>query len=254
VNLIDSEDVSQWEGMVKPNEEVVQTGKFSFELFGKYPTELITKEYLPIDSGKTYFLSAWMRTVDEKLPASAYLGLRLYDENKRPILINNVASYSETETKLAAAVGKGDQKLFVENCPKWLEQKYSAIAFNVEQNLSDLPNRDLSPQVEKIEDEGGRYAVSLKAPLQKDYPVGTPVRLHSPWGAPMYNTGVSGWMPAEWKHFSVSLKGEAQSGNPGNQFWRSTKYARVFVWFGNWDKKPEEGAKLLVDDISFTVE
>jgi hypothetical protein len=58
-------------------------------------------------------------------------------------------------------------------------------------------------------------------------------------------------MPAEWKQFSTAMSGEAQSGAPGDKFWPGTKYVRVFVWFGNYDKIPKEGARLLVDDITF---
>jgi hypothetical protein len=48
------------------------------------------------------------------------------------------------------------------------------------------------------------------------------------------------------------MHGIAKSGTPIDKFWAGTKYVRVFVWFGNWNRKPEKGAKLLVDDIKFT--
>ena len=33
-------------------------------------------------------------------------------------------------------------------------------------------------------------------------------------------------------------------------FWKGTAYVRPFIWFGNWNRLPKKGAKLLVDGFS----
>lgn len=252
-SFMNCEDTSGWEGMVKVNKQLKHSGDGCFELYGKYRTELLYSKLIPVDVNEEYNLSAWMRTLDERYPASAYLGLYMYDKNKKVINIHNVGIHPDTETTLAKDVHKGSKELHVIKNPKWTKVPYKAVAFNVESQYQDLPNYNISPQIENIIDDGEQYKVVLKTPMNEAYPAGTKVRLHFPWGMP-FLYGASGWMPAEWKEFSISLKGEAQSGNVRDQFWRGTKYVRVFIWFGNWNRKPESEARLLVDDINFSLE
>jgi hypothetical protein len=252
-NLVHCKNSAEWEGMVKLNYQVKRSGDNSFELYGKYPTEMICKQMIPVDINKTYKLSIWMRTLDQQLPASGYFGLRMYDKNKKPININNVAVFSATETTLVAGIVKGSKELRVAKNERWLQEKYSAVAFNIETDYKDLPNFNISPQIDKIVDEGENYKVILRSSIDADYPAGIKVRLHSPWGNPFFWIA-SGWMPTEWKQFSAILKGESPCGIPNDKFWTGTKYVRVFIWFGNWDRIPKDGARLLVDDIKFTCE
>jgi len=178
--------------------------------------------------------------------------LRMYDKDKRPIILSNVVVIPATESILVSDAIKDTKEIFVVKNTELLKPKNSMLAFNTEDKYQDLPNFDLS-QVDKIVDEGKQYKVILLTPLKKTYPSGTKVRLHYPWGAPFYWVA-SGWMPTEWKQFSTTMKGEAQIDAPGDKFWKGTKYVRVFAWFGNYDRIPEEGARLLVDDIKFTCE
>ena len=248
--LLKGDDISEWKGMVKINTSVKHSNIGSFELYGKYPTELISSQMFPVDMNKTYIISAWMRSLDDHFPASANLGMRMYDKDRKEIKINNECSYPDTETSTAADSVIGSKELLVVKNPEWLKIKHSLIAFNIKEQYQDLPNFDLSPQIEKLIDEGARYKVVLRGPLEKTYPAGTKIRLHSPWGAPFY-WGADGWMPMEWKNFSNTIKGEAQNGTPKDKFWKGTKYVRIFVWFGNWNRIPKEEARLLVDDIKF---
>jgi hypothetical protein len=247
--ILTSKDVAEWTGMIKINPKIKRSGIGSFELYGKYPTELISKKMIPIDLNKTYKLSAWMRTLDRQFPASAYMGLRMYDKNKHAIYINNVGVCEGTESTLLKSKA-GTTELLVALNPNWEKQKYAAIAFNIEDNYQDLPNFNISPEIKKIIKEENNYKVILKTPLKKSYPAGTKIRLHLPWGVPLYSV-TYGWAPTEWKQFSATLTGEALSGAPNDKFWRGTKYVRVFVWFGNYDRIPTKSARLLVDDINF---
>ncbi|MFA6930101.1 MAG: hypothetical protein WCT05_07220 [Lentisphaeria bacterium] len=247
--LIDSEDISAWSGKVLANREIKLSGEFSFETFGKYPTETIAKEFIPVSPDKTYSLSGFMRSLSADNPASGYLGLKMYDKDKRYIGICNVATLTK-QSALSAPAAIGDLQVLVKLNLEWLEIKHSAIAFNVQKDYSDLPNFDLSPQVSEFIQDGENLKVVLKSALKKDYPMGTLVRLHSPWGAPLYWIA-QGWMTNEWQEFKTILKGEAEQGTSKNKFWQGTKYVKPFFWFGNWDRIPKEGARLLVDQIRF---
>ncbi len=250
-HLLDGKAASTWSGMVKINEAVKLTGEGSFELYGKYPTELISSEMIPIDMGSTYTISAWMRSLEATLPASANMGLRMYTKEKRPITMQNVGAVYNSETALAEPAMKGTTELRIVGNPRWLEHRGNCVAFNVADDYADLPNYALSAPIKEVLDEGEHYTIRLATPLSSDYPNGVKVRLHSPYGAPLYGAA-DGWIPAEWTNFSRTLQGEARFGASGHQFWRGTAYVRPFVWFGNWNRIPEEGARLLVDKISFT--
>ena len=247
--LIKSGNPSEWEGMVKINTEITHSGKGSFELYGKYPTEVISKQMIPIDMNKSYIMSCKLRSLDSQFPASAFFGLRMYDENKRQIYWNNEAVIPATETTLTTDAKEGTKELSVVPNPLWLKSKRPAIAFNVQDAYEDLPNFEVSPEIAKISDEEDEYKITLKTPLKKSYPAGTKIRLHSTYGAP-FCWAARGWIPQEWKEFSHTMKGESEKGTPGDKFWKGTKYVRIFVWFGNYDKIPDEKARLLADDIS----
>ncbi len=254
--LIDCENLSRWEGMVQPNKDVKRSGAFSFELYGKYPTRLASADMIPIDMNKVYTLSGWFRTLDEKHQASANFGLEMYDEHKRMICYCNVSVKPGTEANLMADVEKGGKVLMVTKNSKWLElmntpvPNNTLIAFNADDNNRDLPNFDLSCSFMEITDENDHYRVELREPLATAFKAGTKLRLHAPWGAPLYWIA-DGWMPTEWKQFSTILTGEAANGTPEDQFWKGTKFVRIIVKFGNYNRLPDNEARLLVDDISF---
>lgn len=250
-NLIDWGNPAEWTGKVQLNKEFKHSGEFSFETYGDYPTRTDFREFIPIDPESTYTLSAYMRSLDPAKPASAYLGLYMFDQDKRLIAIKNVAVFPETESVLVNDAVESAQEIIVRYNPNYSDYENAAVAFNIEDDYGDLPNYDISPRVKAFSpEENGSLKITLTAPLKKSYPAGSKVRLHSPWGAPFY-WGVQGWMPGEWEKFSIFLKGIADSGTPKDKFWKGTKYVKPFIWFGNWDRRPEDGARLLVDDISF---
>lgn len=249
---IDGEDVSAWTGLVQINREVKRSGEGSYELFGKYPTELISKEMVEIDFERTYTLSCWMRSLSEELPASAYMGLRMYDEHKRAIYLCHVSPIPNSETTLIKEAKKGDTELLLAYNQNWPDKVNAKLAFNCQENYQDMPNFDLA-DIEKVEkdNEGKTLRLRLKKALTQDYSANTKVRLHSPYTQPFY-WAAQGWMPKQWKHFTWELTGKAAYGASNKQFWPGTKYARFFIRFGNWDRIPKEGARLLVDDITFS--
>ena len=134
-DLVDCKNPAEWEGMVKSNDLVKHSGNSSFELYGKYPTEIICKQMIPIDLDKTYKLSAWMRTLDKQFPASGYFGLRMYDKDQKPINFNNVAVFPATETTLAADAVKDAKELSVVKNAEWLKPKDSAWHSTLKTNI-----------------------------------------------------------------------------------------------------------------------
>ena len=246
------EKAEKWQGHVEFAPEYARDKGPCFVLYGKYPTRLVYKDFIPVDPGKIYTLKASFRTLDPNLPASAYLGLNLYDENKHIIGHYNVQACSNTDSEVISA-RKGDKFLTVRMIKNYDKIKYSAVAFNTKKDFSDLPNYDISPQCAKMSaDKDGNLRIDLKYPLKKDYKKGTPVRLHSPWSPSLYFLA-SGWMPAgDGRDCTAVLHGILNGpGVPHKKFWKGTKYVRPFVWFGNWNRLPKKGAKLLIDGFSF---
>ena len=250
-NLIDCENPKLWKTKAKLNTEIKRSGKYSFETFGKYPTRTDFKKFIPVDPKKTYVLTSYMRSLAPKQPASGYMGLYMFDKNKKLIGYNQVAVYAGTESELIAPALKGSKEIIIKKNDKCLKLKYWAVAFNAKDKYADLPNSDLSPKGKTIKADGDKIKLTLLSPLKKDYKAGTKIRIHSPWGTPFY-WGAQGWMPGEWKKFTVTLKGIAPYGVSNKHFWKGTKYVKPFIWFGNWNRRPKAGARLLVDDFTFT--
>ena len=249
--LVNIQDTNQWKGKVELVKEQSKENNPCFVLYGRYPTKLIYKHYIPIDSNKSYTFKARLRTLDEKLPASGYMGFQVLDKNKREITYQNVVVLPLEYSEVISAK-KGSKEVLIKLIPKFEKIKKQKLAFNAKEDQSDLPNFDLSSackKVTKIDEK--TIKVELTKPLTKDYAKGSKIRIHSKYSVPMYYL-VSGWMPAgNGKECVATLNGVANT--PGaikTQFWKGTKYARPFVWFGNWNRKPQAGAKLLVDKIS----
>ena len=246
------EKPEMWKGMVKFVPEFARGRGPCFLLYGKYPTPLIYNRYIPVSPDKTYVLKASFRTLDPQLPASAYLGLELFDEHKRMIGFRNLRYAARSESKVVSA-NAGEKFLIVKRFPSYKTIKVAVVAFYAKADYSDIPNFDLSPQMANMELHGeNEIKINLKKPLKKSYPAGTDIRLHSPWSPSMYFLG-AGWMPAgEGKSFTATLRGLSDKPEtPRDKFWKGTKYVRPFIWFGNWSKLPKPGAKLLVDGFSF---
>lgn len=215
--------------------------------------KITSPNWISIDPGKTYSLEGLFRSASCEKPASAYFGLIMYDKDKRPIYLAHVSTHPTTTAELAEAVEAGQKSLVVSRAETWPGVEYGAIAFGAKDDMSDLPNFSTSPQIDGVVRQDGtdKFTVKLKEPLQAAYPAGTQVRLHEPWTQPLFWVA-NEWVPSTWKKYEVKIGGEASFGAPMNQFWHGTRYVRVFFELGNWDKVPEDGAKLQCQDISFS--
>ncbi len=249
--IVDQANPKKWSGKVEFAPEHAGTYGPCFVLYGNYPTPLIYNEYIPINPAKTYIFKVRFRTLDPALPASGYMGFELFDAQKRKLTYSHVVHAGLGYSEVISAK-KGDKFMIVKMIPDFHKIKNLRTAFHVKEDYSDIPNMDLSPACTKVEKTAdGNLRLELRSGLKKDYPAGTKIRFHTPYGAPMYYLA-SGWMPAgEGKVCTAILSGiYDKPGAPGKQFWKGTVYARPFVWFGNWNRKPQKGAKLLVDGFS----
>lgn len=249
----DAEDpvaFAAWEGEKEYHADGGRNGGAAFELT-KLNGYVISPEWIPVDSKKTYRLEGYFRSLSSETPASAYFGIIMYDAQKRPIPLKSVLAYTNTPNKLAEDAKKRATSLIVANATGWADIPNCAIAFGAQDDFSDLPNFQVSSKVVSYSQrKEGDFEVLLSGPLDRDYPAGTPIRLHSPWGTYLYQIADE-WTPTEWTRYTKTLHGEALHGAPTNQFWPGTRFIRVFGMLGNWNRIPKKEARLLMDDVTF---
>lgn len=254
--LTETDNPASWQGMVKLVPESARGRGPCFVLCGKYPTPLVYRKLIPVDPAKTYVLKVSFRSVSEELPASAYLGVEIYDAQKRLIAIRNVWVKSGSDSEVVSARA-GENFLTLGMIPDFAKFKSCVVAFWAKKDGSDLPNYEISPRCQTMKpDENGNLRIELKKPLEKSYPAGTPTRFHAYYPHSMYDLA-AGWVPAgQGCDPVVRLHSEGHepggTGGKARKFWKGTKYFRPYVWFGNWNRIPKPGAKLLVDSWSVT--
>jgi len=140
------------------------------------------------------------------------------------------------------------------NAVDWKAVKIPAIAFDVKQDLSDLPNNN-SQRISNIEVKDDITEISLRKPLQKSFKKGTPVRQH------IYQDPF--WLAVEvkpsWQEYSIFIGGESERGRPDrkkinkvNKVWHGTEYIQVIILTNMGKKKSSKTyTRFLIDDISF---
>ena len=108
--------------------------------------------------------------------------------------------------------------------------------FNAQADLSDLPNRTLSPRLVKNSGKrnaDGTFSVTLTAPMKFDRPAGTAVRLHSVDTMHIYNAAKNVALTDQWQSFSGVVSGEAIRGAVHQQWWHGTASAApIFRYTG----------------------
>jgi hypothetical protein len=126
-----------------------------FVLYGGYPTALNYKDLIAVSPEKAYILKASFRSLDPKLPASAYLGVDVFDKEKRRIGYYNIQVLYHTDSEVVSAK-KGDKFLTIRKFEMKKKIGRFRVAFNTRKDYSDIPNFDLSPMGKSLkEDENG---------------------------------------------------------------------------------------------------
>lgn len=190
-----------------------------------------SNEAIPVDTAKTYKLSGFFKSADDK-KVSLYLGLMPYDARNVPIYCHNINAVPDTDTELAEACQKGDTVLKIKDAGKWgAIKKTMVIACNTDPSgeYKDLPNRDLIMDITKIEFNGKLWEVTLAKECAKALPAGTNIRLHLMGGTFIYASTKIGFNSPGWVELSGTIKDCTKSGRSDTKFWPGTKSVRVLI-------------------------
>lgn len=236
-------DLKNWD---KKQVQLVSEGAHSGNgCFKTLNTRVIGTEIVPIDESKTYKISGWFKSADDK-KTYLYLGLMPLDENKKQIMASSVNVVAGSETELAAPCEAKDTVIKLKDASKWptIKDKFSHIAFEADasKKYSDLPNSKVSSPIVSIVQKDGVWEVTLSKPCGKAYPANTVVREQRDGSVYMYPVFVKDFQSQEWKELSAQIKGIAKSGCAAKQFWKGTKYVKVIILAAN-------GGMIYFDDL-----
>lgn len=194
-------------------------------------TALYSLQTFPVDPAKKYKISGKFRAKPGSELTNFYFGFAPLDEKNAPIIPRMICFFPGTQTELFEPAKVGDAVLKVKDGSKWNNKtKYSVVAFNAKDDLSDLPNREFFDAIPgKVESKDGVWEIPLSAPLKKAYDKGTMIRQHTDSGTFIYTGAAYLKNTADWKTFSGEISGLAKSGNPYSQWWPGTKTARLVL-------------------------
>lgn len=173
---------------------------------------------IPVDPEKSYKISLKIRLAAGSKPSQVYLLAMPSSEEGRAIYMYNVTPVKGSEGVLAADCKKADTFILVK--PKsrrhWSPIRSWKVNFNSAEDFSDLPNFEVSGNLDKIEDTAdGNIKVSFRGKADVDAKAGTPVRL-TQGGAYMY---IGALKPTEqWTEISGTVKGISAEGWSNNVF------------------------------------
>jgi hypothetical protein len=188
-------------------------------------------EAIPVDTAKTYKLSGFFKSADNK-KVNLYFGLIACDAKNVPIYCHNINAVPDTDTELAEACQKGDTVLKIKDAGKWgAVKKTMVIACNTDPSgeYKDLPNRDLVMDITKIEFNGKLWEVTLAKECGKALPAGTNIRLHMMAGTFIYASTKIGFNSPGWVELTGTIKDSVKSGRSDIKFWPGTKSVKVLI-------------------------
>ena len=206
----------------------------------------LSKEMLKLDPTARYTLKWTVRKGDPGQKGRYMIGFSVYDEQKREIQPYHVYFTPGSETVLAEAARKGAKTIRVKDGAKWKSGAMYCPAFFARKDHSDIPNRDvLIGGIEKVTPGNGWTELTLKRPLEKDYPAGTALRQHLYMSSFYLKTGET---PGEWKQESASVSGRSEGGTKNGKWWPGTAYFRIMT-IGNIASDSAESRTVLKDVI-----
>ena len=182
---------------------------------------VVSQEVIPVDVSKTYKISAWYKSADDK-KMNVFLGFQPLDANQRPIEFCHVNAVPDTETELTEACTCKDTVIKIKDGNKWKVFHLNRVAFDVDTTgkLNDLPNSNISNGAPiKIEQKDAFWEVTLATPCGMDYPAGTKVRIHCGGDTYKYMVNTQRFNNPEWQEFSAKI----------NDFYKGTKFIRVVI-------------------------
>lgn len=156
-----------------------------------YRVYALTKK-IKLDPDKKYKVSVKVKQISDK-PSYIWIGFLPYTAKGKHIGLQHGGNNTKGSfTALTDAVAKGAKSITVKDASKWQKGIYRYAAFNAKEDMSDIPNFDISSMISKIEGN----TITFKSPLKKAYPAGTMVRQHRSGGTYIYTN--SGKAPKEW--------------------------------------------------------
>ena len=198
---------------------------------------VLSKEAIPVDVSKTYKISAWYKSADDK-KINAFLGFQPLDANKKPIEFGHVNIVPDTETELAEACAVKDTVIRIKDGGKWKIYHLNRVVFDIDSTgrLDDLPNSNISIGAPiKIEQKDAFWEVALSAPCGMEYPAGTKVRLHCNGDTYKYMVNKKQFNSTDWQEFSSQVK--------GSDFYKGAKFIKIVVL--------ALGGNIYFDDVQF---
>ena len=208
-----------------------------------------SRKFFPVEAGKKYTLSGDFKGLGQE-KSKVYFGFMTYDKNKKYVAHYHSNVILGSGTTLVKACKKGSKSLVIKANKKW--KKNLTVAFNVKDDFSDLPNRDIIYRIFKVTpQEDGNMLVELTKPVSKDYPEGTKVRTHtSAYGTYTYTTVCGSKLSPEWKSFSNT----ATIAVPGKMSYKLFRPGTAFVkvlLMPNYGKKKD--AKMAFKNLTLKV-
>lgn len=214
----------------------------------------INSSFIPVNPSKKYKISGWFRSDDDK-KTNLYLAFIPFDANCIQINSGEVTIIPGTETELTETCKPEDTVFKIKDGSKWKAELWDGktpldmIAFFADDSGSykDLPNRDISPGITKVEKKDDGWEVTLEKPYGncfKVYPAGTKIREHKGGATYGYSILESNFNSPAWKEFSATIDGISQYGFDGKKFWHGTKFIKIVIMSLG-------GGPLYFDDIRF---
>lgn len=222
--------------------------------FKTVKSAVLNSSFISIDPAKKYKISGWFKSANDK-KTYLYLGFVPFDANCIQIKSEEVTVVPGTETELMETCKPEDTVFKIKDGSKWkaevLEGKMplNMIAFFTDnsEEYKDLPNRDISPGIMKLENKNDYWEVTLEKPYGncfKVYPAGTKIREHKAGATYGYTILETKFNSPEWKEFSAVIEGTAPNGFSGKKFWHGTKFIKIVIMSLG-------GGPVYFDDIRF---
>jgi hypothetical protein len=123
-----------------------------FEAGAKPPWQLLSTDYIAVDTMKAYRISGWFRSAGSAGPSKLYYGVACYDSEKRYIDGNTLARVKDTFTELAVAAKPGDKVLHLKDASKW---KGNPVDSTPENKRIKRSTGSYDPALNKWQPDGG---------------------------------------------------------------------------------------------------
>ena len=213
-----------------------------FNRNGVFGTPASTREMIGhrfvVDKQKKYRLYGEFRVtgVPGNKLAGFFFGFEPYSADNLPIAPEMIRPMNTGIFYLDKEVKAGDTQIVLKRSDWKINTAHLQVAFDAKSDLSDLPNRNLSPRLVKNSGKSnadGTFSVTLSEPMKFSRPAGTAVRLHSADAMHIYNAAKNAELTDQWQSFSGVISGEAIRGAVHQQWWHGTvSAAPIFRYTG----------------------